>query len=254
MRLEQTVNDVSGGSDSDSGEGWGKGGKGGALKPTNLVSRNASVDSFPSLDIYVDPSYRTINHIGEANYISRILQNLALANMIFTQSNLKPIHLSAIVLPDEDIGRSTSQGNILHGLERLRTYTVQTDSADSSIVYSGEIFSQPSLWGWAELGFGCELQQAVSLGNDINTHQIGKAASAIIDLPTLMQRGWIFAHEVSHTLGGGHFSNDPLSSGFFQPGLALKDYVATCDARKLMYQSCAFDSQTKAFTDFYSCD
>lgn len=253
MRLEQTANDVSGGSgDPDSGNGWKKGGKGGALKPTKLVSRNTIVDDFPSLDIYVDPSY--ITNIGEANYVSRVLQNLALANTIFAQSNINEIRLTAIVLPNEDIARSSSQGSVLHGVERLRKYTVQKDSADISMVYSGEIFNQPSLWGWAEGGFGCELQQAAYIGNNINTHQVGKAAFAVIDLPTLMQRGWIFAHEASHTLGGGHIADDPLSDGFFQPELTLKDYVATCDARKLIYQSCDFDPQTKAFTDFYSCE
>jgi hypothetical protein len=251
MRLEKTENDVDGTDDTNGNSGWHEGGSGGALSPTDLYPREMTMVQFPALDIYVDPSY--VQKVGEDKYIGRIIENLAVANTIYQQSKIKQIHLATIILTDENISRTDSQGNIIHGLEKLRKYTVQPDGADSAMVYSGEIFSMPSLWGWAELGFACNLKQAYELGNDINTHKVGKAAFAIIDLPTLLQRGWILGHEMVHSLGGVHIAKDPLTYGFFQKNLALKDYVAGCQARSDLYETCSYDPQTKAFTDFYSC-
>ena len=48
-------------------------------------------------------------------------------------------------------------------------------------------------------------------------------------------------------------ADDPLTDGFYQPQLALKDYVAGCAARSSIVQTCAFDAQRNNFTDFYTC-
>ena len=253
MNLE-LPNSASQGSDEveAAGNGWKEGGSGGALTPNNIYSRGNSSETFPSLDIYVNPSF--VVQVGESNYVSRITQSLAAANIIYQQSELKQIHLSAIVLADQDMSTTDSQGNLLHAMEKIRKYTVQADSSDASIVLTGGEFKMPYLWGWSELGFACDLEQAVANVNDINTHNVGKAAAAIIDRPTLIQRAWILGHEMGHILGMVHVYRDPLAYGTFQPKLALKDYVARCYARSTMYESCAFDAQTQKFTDFYSCN
>lgn len=253
MRIEQTKNDVDGSDEISSGDnGWKEGGSGGALTPTSLYPRGNNPSKFPSVDVYVNPSYRA--QVGEDNYIDRILETFAAANTIYKQSSMKQLYLSAIIRTNQDISTTDSQGNILHGLEKIRKYTVLPDSADTSLVYTGGEFKMPSLWGWAELGFGCDLQQAVAEGNNINTHNIGKAATTIIDLPTLIQRAWIFSHEIGHTLGMNHIFGDPLAYGFFQPKLALKDYVAGCQAKSQIYETCMYDQRTKKFTDFYTCE
>lgn len=253
MRLETTAVDIDGADITDTGDsGWKKGGSGGVLTPTSLYPRGNSADTFPSIDIYVNPSY--VNQVGYDNYINRIIENLAAANTIYAQSGIKQLHLSAIVRTDQEISNADNQGNILHGLEKIRQYTVLPDGSDISIVYTAEKFSIPSLWGWSEIGYACDLEQAISDGDNINTHKIGQAASAIVNLPTLLQRAWIFAHEAGHTLGMTHVYLDPLAYGNFQPLLALKDYVAGCQAISQMYQTCAFDPQTKMFTDFYACN
>lgn len=253
MRLEQTSDDISGYDEFNTGDnGWKEGGSGGALTPSSLYPRENNPDNFPSIDIYVDPSFRT--QVGEENYINRIMETFAASNTMYQQSAMKQLHLSAIIRVDQDISVTSSQGNILHGLEKIRKYTVLPDSADISMVYTGGEFKMPYLWGWAEGGYSCELQQAVAEGNNINTHNIAKAATAIIDLPTLIQRAWIFAHEIGHTLGMYHITNDPLAYGVFQPALALKDYVAGCLARSASFETCAYDPQTKKFVDYYSCE
>jgi hypothetical protein len=252
MIKEFTAKNIDGTDELVNGDnGWKEGGSGGVLTPTDLVSRGATPNQFPSIDVYVNPSYRS--QVGEANYIGRIIETMVGANTIYAQSNMKQIHLKAIVLLNQDISITTSQGNILHGLEKIRKYTVLPDSADVSMVYSGGEFSMPYLWGWVEGGYGCYLQRTVLEGDNINTHNIGKSAHAIIDLPTTIQRAWIFAHETGHSLGMPHIGDDPLADGSFQPNLALKDYVAGCSARSYMLESCAFDSQNNKFTDFYEC-
>jgi hypothetical protein len=252
MRLESTANNTSGIDEVDTGDnGWKKGGSGGALSPSTLIPRGSSPDKFPSIDVYVNPSYRI--QVGEQNYIGRIIETFAAANTIYAQSNMKQLHLAAIVLLDEDISRADSQGNILHGMEKIRKYTVLPDSADISMVYTGGEFNMPDLWGWAEGGYACELQLAVNEGNNINTHKVGQAAHAIIDLPTLLQRAWIFGHESGHILGMNHVTDDPLANSSFQRDLALKDYVVGCQARTNMFRSCKYDAQTKKYLDFYKC-
>lgn len=253
MRLEETVTTIAGTDESNTrGNGWKDGGSGGELTPGNLYPRGNTPAKFPSVDIYVNPLYRV--QVGEENYINRIMENFAASNTIYIQSAMRPLHLSAIILADQDISATDSQGNLLHGLEKIRKYTVLPDGADLSVVLTGGIFKQPYLWGWAEGGYGCDLEQAVAEGNNINTHDVGNSAAAIIDLPSLIQRAWILAHELGHELGMLHINNDPLADGTFQPELALKDYVAGCVARSDMYQSCAYDPQTKAFIDYYSCN
>lgn len=252
MRLETATNDVSGVDEVNTGDnGWKKGGSGGALTPSTLIPRESTPEQFPSIDVYVNPSFRI--QVGEQNYIARIIETVAAANIIYAQSNIKQLHLMAIVRLDEDISEAESQGNILHGVEKIRKYTVLPDGADISMIYTGGEFNMPGLWGWAEGGYACELQLAVNEGNNINTHKVGQAAHAIIDLPTLLQRAWILAHETGHNLGMPHISGDPLAYGFFQQNLALKDYVAGCQARSSMFRTCAYDSQTKKYLDFYKC-
>lgn len=250
MRLESTGNSTGTDEVDSDNNGWGQGGSGGALKPDSLYSRGRKEGQFPTLDIYVNPNY--IQTVA-GNYLSRVFASLAVANTMYAQSELNQIHLLAIILPDDNLGRTDSQGNIIHSIEKIRKYTVTSQSADGSIVYSGNDFSMPSLWGWAELGFGCDLQIAVNLGDNINTHKIGKASAALIDLPTLIQRGWILGHEFAHILGGVHIFGDPIFYGFFQPQLALKDYVSGCVAKSYMYKSCRFDEKFARPNDFYQC-
>lgn len=118
---------------------------------------------------------------------------------------------------------------------------------------TGKEFSMPGLWGWAEGGYACELQQAVAEGDSINTPSVSKAAGVMRDLPTLMQRAWILAHEVGHSLGAGHWANDPLMDGEFQPNLSLQDYYTRCEVLRSMFETCAYEPRTKKFVDFYEC-
>ncbi|WP_455220823.1 M12 family metallo-peptidase [Kaarinaea lacus] len=253
MRLESTTNGVNAQDDLNTdSNGWKDGGSGGTLTPLKLVPREMSSDKFPSMDIYVNPSY--VSQVGEQFYISRIIETLAGANIIYAQSGLKQIHLAAILLLDQDISEAENAGNVLHGVEKIRKYTVLPDGADISMVYSGGEFSMPYLWGWAEGGYACDLQQAVAEGGKINTQNVAKSAFAVIDLPTVIQRAWIVAHEAGHTLGMPHVYNDPLAYGTFQQRLALKDYVAGCAAKTRMYQTCKYDPQTNKFQDLYSCE
>ena len=253
MRLEETADDINGTDEIVTGDnGWKEGGSGGALSPTTLYPRGNSPEKFPSVDIYVNPSFRT--QVGEENYINRIMETFAASNTIYQQSAIKQLHLSAIIRVDEDISTTDSQGNILRGLEKIRKYTVLRDGADISVIYTGGEFSMPDLWGWAERGYSCYLEQAVAEGSNINTHNIAKSAAAIIDLPTLLQRAWILAHEIGHTLGMYHINDDPLADGTFQQSLVLKDYKAGCEARSRMLETCAYDPQTKWFIDYYTCE
>jgi len=252
MQLEVTGNEINAGDDSNGNKGWGAGGSGGALTPSYLYARNMSPNKLPSLDIYIDPTF--VTQVGETEYIARVFENLTVANTMYAQSDLNQIHLAAILLLDRELSPSGSQGNLLHRLEKIRKYTVQNDSADTSIVLVGGDFNYQDLWGWAELGFACDLQHAVTRGKKINTHNIGKAVAAIIDLPTLLQRGWILAHEVAHTIGSTHNFEDPLTNGFFQPELALKDYVSGCTARSNIYQACSDGTANDTSIQFYDCN
>jgi hypothetical protein len=218
--------------------------------PILYESRRGDKSLFPSLEIIVEPSYITAVG-GEDKAIDRIMENLALANMIYERSLIKPINLIAILVLDEDITTSDSQGNILGAVEKLRKQNIQANSGDVYMFITGKEFSQPYLWGWAEGGYACALQQAVAEGDKLNTHTVGKSAGVMRDLPTLMQRGWIMAHEFGHSLGGGHWANDPLMDGGFQPELSLQDYSTRCEVLETMLETCAYDPKTKMFTDYY---
>lgn len=135
MNVETTSDSINPSNDTNSQKGWGSSGSGGALRPSSLYSRNVSNDEFPSVDIYVDPTY--VNQVGESDYFGRIIESLALANTIYAQSDLNQLHLAAVVLLDKEFNTSDSQGNILHRLSKLRQYTAQADSADTSLILSG---------------------------------------------------------------------------------------------------------------------
>ncbi len=172
MRLEETAASIPGTDEVESGDnGWKVGGSGGALTPASLYPRGNDPEKFPSVDIYVNPSFRA--QVGEQNYVHRIMETFVAANTIYLQSAMNPLRLSAIIRTDEDISMTDSQSNILHGLEKLRKYTVLPDGADIAVIYTGGNYKTPYLWGWAEGGYGCGLQQAVAEGNTINTHNVG---------------------------------------------------------------------------------
>lgn len=219
--------------------------------PVLYEARRGDASLFPSIEIAVDPSFVSV--VGAENYIDRIMENLALANMIFERSLIKPINLIAILVLTKDITTSDSQGNILGEVEKLRKQNIQANSGDITMFITGKEFSMPSLWGWAEGGYACALQQAVAEGDKLNTHTIGKSAGVVKDLPTLMQRGWVLGHEVGHLLGAGHWANDPLMDGGFQPELTLQDYNTRCEVLRSMLETCAYDLKNKKFTDFYEC-
>lgn len=219
--------------------------------PILYEARRGDASLFPSIEIAIDPSY--VNLVGNDNYVDRIMENLALANMIYERSLIKPLNLIAILVLTEDITTSDSQGNILGGVEKLRKQNIQANSGDVTMFITGKEFSMPSLWGWAEGGYICELQQAVAEGSKLNTHNVGKSAGVMKDLPTLMQRAWILGHEVGHSLGAGHWANDPLMDGGFQPDLTLQDYNTRCEVLNSMLETCAYDLRNKKFTDFYEC-
>ena len=118
---------------------------------------------------------------------------------------------------------------------------------------TGKEFSMHYLWGWSEGGYACDLQLSVAEGGNISTPSVAKSAGVMRDLPTLMQRGWILAHELGHSLGAGHWANDPLMDGNFQPNLSLQDYYTRCEVSQSMLETCAYDLRNKKFTDFYEC-
>jgi len=220
--------------------------------PILYEARRGDASLFPSLEIAVDPSY--VSAVGAENYIDRIMENLALANMIYERSLIKPINLIAILVLTKDITTSDSQGNILGEVEKLRKQIIQANSGDITVFITGKEFSMPLLWGWAEGGYACALQQAVAEGAKLDTHAIGKSAGVIRNLPTLMQRGWVLGHEIGHLLGAGHWADDPLMDGGFQPELTLQDYSTRCEVLRSMLETCAYDMRNKKFTDFYECN
>jgi len=220
--------------------------------PEDLHPRNAHPGLFPSIEILVEPNY--VAKVGENAYLARIHENLAFANFIYQQSGLKQLNLIAITLLDENIVSTGSAGDIRHELQNLRRLTVQADSADMTVLFVGTDINTSYTWGWAEGGYGCDLQRAVALNNDINTVNIGKSSGFAIDLPSLIQRGWILAHEVGHILSSGHIQSDPLMDGWFQYIAALPDYVAGCDVKTQIYESCDYNKKNKKFNDFYQCD
>ena len=254
MTLLETGN--TGGTADDTGSGDnGKRTKGASNSDPYLQPRNMDSSLLPSLEFVIEPSYIT-SVGGQDSAIDRIMENLALTNMMYERYGINLISLKAILILDKDITTSDSQGNILNEVEKLRKQNIQQYSGDVTMFLTGKEFSQPYLWGWSESGYACALQQAVDLDTNLNTHTIGKSAGVMRDLPTLMQRGWILAHEVGHSLGAGHWVNDALMDGGFQPDKTLEDYSNTvhrCDVLRSMLKTCAYDPKNKKFTDFYEC-
>jgi hypothetical protein len=236
--------------DIENDNGWKEGGSGGGDVSTSLVERRPGAE-FPSLEIYIDPDFIANN--GGDKYIDRILETLAFANFAYAQSGIKQISLVAIIQADDEIGRTEDTHNLLHGLERLRKRTIQPNSADVAAVFTGKDRTGTGYWGWAEIGYSCERRIAIGDGTDINTHKVAKGAFAFVDLPTLMQRGWTLAHEMGHTLGAEHVIGDYIMDGQIELVPPLPAYTLTCPSKIQFYESCAFDSNNKKVTDFYSC-
>ena len=110
-------------------------------------------------------------------------------------------------------------------------------------------------WGWAIDAAACELQIAVKRDKNINTIEVGRSSAFFTDLPSLIQRGWIFAHELGHVIGAEHHINgDPLMDGWFQYIESLADYVAGCDAKTQIFETCGIDAKTKKPNDYYDCN
>lgn len=229
------------------------GGKGKLLKPASLQPRNSTSAKFPSVEIIVEPSFVTA--FGNPGYIHRIASTLASTNFIYDQSGMKQISLISINVLDEELNQNGGIGGIQHQLRNLRRSTVQEDSGDVSILMVGGDIDATYTWGWALDASACELQIAVDKGKNINTIDIGRSAAFVIDLPSIVQRGWIMAHEFGHVIGASkHINGDPLMDGWFQYIASLAGYVAGCDATTQIFASCAYDPKSGTVTDFYTCD
>ena len=217
-----------------------------------LVPRHGHADLFPSVEIALEPAY-IANYEG-TQYHERIAENLAFANFIYQLNAMKQINLIAITLLDQNLIWSGGSGSIRSNIQNLRMRTAQPASADMTILYLGSSVNTTNLWGWAEEGFACDLQRAVAEGISVNTVNIGKSSGYNVDLPSLIQRGWLLAHELGHLLDGKHIKNDYLMDGNFLYGTALSDFVATCGTKSHFLNSCAFNTKTWKFTDYYSCN
>ena len=121
------------------------------------------------------------------------------------------------------------------------------------LVYMGSNVNTTDLWGWGELGHACDLQRAVAEGLSVNTVNIGHSSGYLTPLPSLIQRGWLLAHEAGHVLNSGHVRQDPLMDGGFLYLPRLIDYQAGCRAIEDMYESCEFNTKNWKFTDYYTC-
>jgi len=230
------------------------GGDGKLLTPDNLVARNnIPVDNFPSVEIMVEPSF--IDIYGNPGYIHRIASTIAFSNFIYEQSGMKPITLISINRLSENLNKNGGIGAIRHQMQNLRRSTVQENSGDVSVLMVGGDIDSTYTWGWAIDAAACELQIAVGLNKNINTIEVGRSSAFITDLPSLIQRGWIFAHELGHVIGAQHHINgDPLMDGWFQYIESLADYVAGCEAKTQIFATCSIDEKTKKPNDYYNCN
>ena len=232
--------------------GGNNGQKGKITEPDNLVPRNSTPEKFPSVEIIVGPTY--INKFGNPKFIHRIISNLAFANFIYLNSGMRPMNLISINVLTEDMNQNGGMGAVRHQLLRLRQSTVQPESADISVLMLGDDVDASYTWGWGFSNNACDLQIALDQGEDINTQDIGLSSAFIIDLPSLIQRGWILAHELAHLIGAGHNAGDPLTDGTFLDIASLADFVAGCDAKSRIYESCTYEPKFNQVTDFYSCE
>lgn len=229
------------------------GGKGKVLTPDKLEPRNSTVENFPSVEILVEPTF--VSTFGDPGYIHRIASTVAFANFIYEQSGMKQMTLISINLLSDVLNQNGGIGGIRHQLQNLRRSTVQADSGDVSILMVGGDIDSTYTWGWAIDASACELQIAVDLDEDINTIEVGRSAAFVTDLPSLIQRGWILAHEFGHVIGAlKHIDSDPLMDGWFQEIPTLANYIAGCDAKSQIFASCAYDPKSKKEIDFYNCD
>jgi len=228
-------------------------GSGNLTIPDIQVARTGTPAKFPSVEIVVEPKF--VETFGYPGYIYRIAGTLAFANFIYEQSGIKPIHLISIDVLNGTLNHNGGIGAIRHQMLNLRRSTVQEGSGDVSVLMVGGDIDSTFTWGWALDASACELQIAVAEGTDLNSIDIGKSSAFVIDLPSLIQRGWIFAHEFAHVIGASkHINGDPLMDGWFQNIATLSGYKAGCDATTQMFQSCTYDIKSKKVTDFYSCD
>ncbi|WP_455222864.1 zinc-dependent metalloprotease family protein [Kaarinaea lacus] len=238
-------------SDNEAG-GGNNGQKGKIQEPDSLVPRNSTPEKFPSVEVIVGPTY--INKFGDPGFVYRIVSTLAFANFIYENSGIRPMNLISINVLTEDINQNGGMGAVRHQLLRLRQSTVQPDSSDISVLMLSDDVDTSYTWGWGFSNNACDLQIAVDQDQEINTQDIGLSSAFIIYLPSLIQRGWILAHELAHLLGAGHNSGDPLTDGTFQNIASLADYVAGCEAKSRIYASCAYDPKFGVVTDFYTCE
>jgi hypothetical protein len=252
MELDDPTTPLTTPNETNTGNNGGNG-SGKLLEPDIQVPRDSTPDKFPSAEILVEPSF--IEKFGNPGYMHRIAGTLAFANFIYQQNGLRQIHLISVDLLSGPLNDNGGQGGVRHHLQNLRASTVQHGSADVSILMVGGDIDSTYLWGWAIDGNACELQIAEAEDEPINTKEIGKAAAFVVDLPSQIQRGWIFAHEFSHLIGASkHIDGDPLMDGWFLYIDTLSRYVSGCDAITQLYHSCAYDPKFKKVTDFYTCE
>jgi hypothetical protein len=252
MELDDPTTPLTTPNETNTGNNGGNGG-GHLLEPAVQIPRNSTPDKFPSAEILVEPSF--IETFGDPGYIHRIAGTLAFANFIYQQNGLRQIHLISVDLLSGPLNDNGAQGGVRHQLKNLRASIVQQGSADVSILMVGGDIDSTYLWGWAIDGNACELQIAEAEDEPINTKEVGKASAFVIDLPSQIQRGWIFAHEFSHLIGASkHIDGDPLMDGWFLYIDTLSEYIAGCDAITQLYHSCDYDPKFKKVTDFYACE
>ena len=241
-----TPNDTN--ADNNGGNGSGK-----LLKPDTQIPRNSTPEKFPSVEIIVEPSF--VETFGDPGYIHRIASTLAFTNFIYEQSGLKQIHLISIDVVNGALNANGGIGAIRHQLQNLRRGTIQAGSGDVSVLMVGGDIDSTYTWGWAIDAGACKLQIAVAEADKLDSIDVGRSAAFVTDLPSLIQRGWIFAHEFGHVIGAlKHINGDPLMDGWFQYINTLSKYTAGCDATTQMFKSCAYDPKSKKETDFYACN
>lgn len=227
-------------------------GSGQLLQPATQVTRNGGPQVFPSIEINVEPSF--VSSYGSPGYIHRIASTLAFTNFIYAQNGMKQYTLVSINLLNAPLNANGGQGNIRHQLRDFRQATVQSTSADISILMVGGDVDTTYLWGWTIDEVACALQIAVSEGQDIHNMDVGRASLFVIDLPSLIQRGWILGHELGHVTGARkHIKGDPLMDGWFLEIPVLAQYIAGCDATTQIFHSCTYDAKSKKVVDFYTC-
>lgn len=222
-------------------------------KPDAQIARKRTADKFPSVEIVVEPSF--VETFGSPGFIHRIAGTLAFTNFVYQQSGINQIHLISINVLDQALNQNGSVGGINHQMQNLRRSTIQAGSGDVSVLMLGGDVNAAYTWGWAVDKNACELQIAVAENTKLDSGEVGRSVAFVTDLPSMLQRGWIFAHEFGHVIGAfKHVIGDPVMDGYFQATPTLASYVAGCDAKTEMYASCGYDSKTKKLTGFYTCN